>query len=90
MLVVQKWCSGGVSVIVAQLKAGKMRYEVEIDFTGVYKTEVEADTPAEAYEEALEQLSSGIHEGTVSFSRSTSFQIFDEAMRPCDLKDLPQ
>ena len=62
-----------------------MLYTVELDYSGSYQTEVEADSAESAKKQAEEELKFDNGTGDRMLRRVESFQVYDEKMQPCDV-----
>ena len=63
-------------------------FTVELDYRGTYQTEIEADTAADALKQAKIELEMDCGDGSHTASEITSFQVFGQDMKPCDVKSL--
>jgi len=55
-----------------------MIYKIEIDVEGTYRTDIEADTPEQAIQEAKEEASKDFWSCRATFSGSKFWDITDE------------
>jgi hypothetical protein len=63
------------------------KYTVELDYRGTYQTEIDASSPAEAYQWAKRELEANDGDGDLSVDRVDSFQVFDESFNVCDVNE---
>ena len=63
------------------------RFTVELDFKGMYSTEVEAESATQAKRDAENELTNANDLGYLEVEKISSFQVFDEKMLPCDVDE---